>query len=533
MIMSPDAVSLLFPDRPIRPLPKRRLRERLSPEVANSIKYPSYIHDHVPLFYYPTYTTRDDNGTSTLTTIGSAAQHHRDDSKRNSTLRRNGAAMTTVINDELRGSLVMGSSSKIQGMVIQSSATLDPLRQSIELPLLASTASSVDGYESFENTNNKKKRKIPTTGDSLANTSLSLTSEANTLSNSIRPRSPVNEVLSNRAQVPPAGLSGNSSHVTGSQGLSGSGRGRLGRSRNGRSPLRALSDGSNAWSNRSKAGSSQWASSGQTGSGIISNAIATAEKVPLQGQENGSLFQPRMTTYKEMPASTQFTFTCESQTPGAIQWPGRSVGHGAPAQSLQHLPTVAPQNPSLHQSSSSKQANKLPGGSARKTRSRLERELVMAARTRRQIATENYYNSLLDSTEIWICEFCEYERIFGEPPRTLIRDYEIKDRRHRQEEADRKRLLEKAKAKSRKGKKTSKVATKGSQTVEHISDQSHAAARPADISPAPTNERGRSTHSDDGYEDDYEDDYSDAPPRHMANVASAHADPLPPPRAKT
>lgn len=263
MIMSPDAVSLLFPDRPIRPLPKRRLRERLSPEVANSIKYPSYIHDHVPLFYYPSYTTRDDNGTSTLTTIGSAFQHHRDDSKRNSTLRRNGAAMTAVINDELRGSLVMGSSQKIQGMVIQSSATLDPLRQSIELPLLASTASSVDGYESFENTNNKKKRKIPTTGDSLATSSLSLTSEVNALSNSIPPRSPVNEVHSSRAQLPPAGLSGNT-HVTGSQGLSGSGRGRLGRSRNGRSPLRALSDGSNAWSNRSKAGSSQWASSGMS-----------------------------------------------------------------------------------------------------------------------------------------------------------------------------------------------------------------------------------------------------------------------------
>lgn len=531
--MSPDAVSLLFPDRPIRPLPKRRLRERLSPEVANSIKYPSYIHDHVPLFYYPSYTTRDDNGTSTLTTIGSTIQHHRDDSKRNSTLRRNGAAMTAVINDELRGSLVMGPSPKFQGMVIQSSLTLDPLRQTIELPLIASTASSVDGYESFENTNNKKKRKIPTTGDSIANNGLSLSSDVNALPTSIRPRSPVNEVHIGRAQLPPAGLSGNSSHVTGSQGLSGSGRGRLGRSRNGRSPLRALSDGSNAWSNRSKAGSSQWASSGQTGSGIISTAIATAEKVPLQGQENGSLLQPRVATYREMPASTQFTFTCESQTPGAIQWPGRPVGHGTPAQSLQHLPTVAPPSPGLHQSASSKQANRLPTGSTRKTRSRLERELVIAARTRRQIATENYYHSLPDSTEIWICEFCEYERIFGEPPRTLIRDYEIKDRRHRQEEADRKRLLEKAKAKSRKGKKNSKIATKGGHSAEHITDQPHAAARPSDISPALTNERGRSTHSDDGYEDDYEDDYSDAPPRHMPAVASTHADPLPPPRAKT
>ncbi|RFU80859.1 hypothetical protein TARUN_1335 [Trichoderma arundinaceum] len=418
-------------------------------------------------------------------------------------------------------------------MVIQSSsAALDPHRQTLELHQVPSTASSVDGYESFENTNNKKKRKIPTTGDSLANNSLSLGNDVNALSTSVRARSPVNEVHGNRAQPTSAGPSGNSSYVPGTQGLSGSGRGRLGRSSNGRSPLRALSDGGNVWSSRSKTTSSQWAQAGQTGSGIISNAIATAEKTPLEGQENGSLLQPRVTPYRAMPASTQFTFTCESQTPGAIQWPGRSVGHGASAQPLQILPTVAPSSPSIHQSSSSKQVNRLPTGSHRKTRGRLERELIIAARNRRQIATENYYHSLLGSADVWICEFCEYERIFGEPPRTLIRDYEIKDRRHRQEEADRKRLLEKAKAKSRKGKKASKVSAKGGHTADHTSDQPQA-VRPADVSPALTNERGRSTHSDDGYEDDYEDDYEDAPPRHTPNIEKTHADPLPPPRAKT
>ncbi|KAM0246988.1 hypothetical protein ACHAQJ_010016 [Trichoderma viride] len=192
--MSPDAVSLLFPDRPIRPLPKRRLRERLSPEVANSIKYPSHIHDHIPLFYYPSYTTRDDNGISALTSIGPTIQHHRDDSRRSSTLRRNGAVMTAVFKEELRGSLVMGSSPKIQSVVIQASASLDPLRQTMELQVIPSTASSVDGYESFENTNNKKKRKIPTTGDSLANNGLSLGSNVNALSTSMRARSPVTEV---------------------------------------------------------------------------------------------------------------------------------------------------------------------------------------------------------------------------------------------------------------------------------------------------------------------------------------------------
>lgn len=261
--------------------------------------------------------------------------------------------------------------------------------------------------------------------------------------------------------------------------------------------------------------------------------------------------QQRGAADREIPTSSQFTFTCESQTPGAIQWPGKShstchdglshtndhpghsVGQGAPSQALQHLPAGAPASPGQREGNSSKQVSRVPASSSRKTRSRLEKELAAAARTRRQIATENYYHNLVNPEDIWICEFCEYERIFGEPPRTLIRDYEIKDRRQRQEEADRKRLLEKAKAKSRKGKKAGKAAAKGGHTSEHVPDQPPAAARPADNPPVLANGRGRSTHSNDGYEDDYEETYSDAPARHLPNVASTHADPLPPPRAKT
>lgn len=57
---------------------------------------------------------------------------------------------------------------------------------------------------------------------------------------------------------------------------------------------------------------------------------------------------------------------------------------------------------------------------------------------------------------MWICEFCEYESIYGEPPRALIRQYEIKDRAERKKLAEKRRLLEKAKAKSRKGRKGKK-----------------------------------------------------------------------------
>lgn len=100
------------------------------------------------------------------------------------------------------------------------------------------------------------------------------------------------------------------------------------------------------------------------------------------------------------------------------------------------------------------------GGSRKKNRRRLrEKELDDAARERRRIAHENYAKDpRANADDIWVCEFCEYERIFGEPPVALIRDYEVKDRRARREKADRKRLLEKARAKSRKTKKSGKGA---------------------------------------------------------------------------
>lgn len=50
--------------------------------------------------------------------------------------------------------------------------------------------------------------------------------------------------------------------------------------------------------------------------------------------------------------------------------------------------------------------------------------------------------------DVWICDFCEYESIFGTPPRALVRIYELKDRRLRQDEQERRRLLQKAKTKN-------------------------------------------------------------------------------------
>lgn len=104
-----------------------------------------------------------------------------------------------------------------------------------------------------------------------------------------------------------------------------------------------------------------------------------------------------------------------------------------------------------------------------------------------------------------MCEFCEYESIFGQPPEALMRQYEIKDRRARRKEAEKRRLLEKAKMKGRKGKKGTKGAPKNSAAVK----------QGAQVPPLPQGGQGMSqgTQSEEYYDDEYEGEYAqDAPP---------------------
>lgn len=136
----------------------------------------------------------------------------------------------------------------------------------------------------------------------------------------------------------------------------------------------------------------------------------------------------------------------------------------------------------------------------------------MAARERQQIATESYYHNPPTPEDIWICEFCEYERIFGTPPRALIRAYELKDRRHRAEETERKRLLDKAKAKSRKAKKNGKAPVKGNATAtQHASSQPHSEALEDQGAPPMHPDLSHSTQSEEDYEYDYGDGYPNSP----------------------
>lgn len=146
-----------------------------------------------------------------------------------------------------------------------------------------------------------------------------------------------------------------------------------------------------------------------------------------------------------------------------------------------------------------------PRGSRRKGRQSLDRELSRAARHRRELATDSYYHNPPRPEDIWICEFCEYEQIFRTPPRALIQKYELKDRRQRQEEADRKRLLEKAKAKSRKSRKNAKSQAKTQTSAANEAAPGHVDPLNENGGPPMQQGQSRSTQSEDDY-DEYDDD---------------------------
>lgn len=224
--MSADSVPTQFADRPIRPLPKRRLRERLSPEVAESIQYPPAPQALVPLFPYP-YTLREEEHDSNLSSTrnrGSEVDHR--------TARRNGLRASEDSDSALRGHT---------GRHTPPSARVGRHQTKVgsghaQLPL--SSASSLDGYEQHEGSNNKKKRKIPAAGESALNGALSLIDSSAASSNVDQ------SAEANRdASLPlTAAAYGTGSFGSSGQNIAGPGRGRYGRSRSARSPLRPLPD---------------------------------------------------------------------------------------------------------------------------------------------------------------------------------------------------------------------------------------------------------------------------------------------------
>lgn len=139
------------------------------------------------------------------------------------------------------------------------------------------------------------------------------------------------------------------------------------------------------------------------------------------------------------------------------QYPNASARAGASGTNS------ASQTPQLPQDQQGQQAP------PKKTRPRRPgRVYELAARQRR--LQQEYANHLHPPRreDIWICEFCEYEAIYGQPPRALIHMYEVKDRKEQRRQEERRRLLEKAKIKGRKGKKAAASAAKqASKSLAH------------------------------------------------------------------
>jgi len=255
--------------------------------------------------------------------------------------------------------------------------------------------------------------------------------------------------------------------------------------------------------------------------GIISAAIASAQRqsslAPQKGDENVSLLSQQ--TDKSGQKTSAFTFTYENEASNKVVWPGQqttlppapshpisssglrgsntsshigtgtTAGKGTYAQN-QPPPSQPPQQPAGGQAAASqpqqKKKPRRPGAIYR-----------MAARQRRLQQEYNNFHHPPRREEIWICEFCEYESIFGEPPHALIRQYEIKDREEQKRLAEKRRLLEKAKMKGRKNRKGSnKKKGKGN-------DRGGDAQQDPNLGPEVYDDYGE---GDEYYEDEYGDE---------------------------
>ncbi|EEQ33854.1 conserved hypothetical protein [Microsporum canis CBS 113480] len=524
---APDTPSPIFPERLIRPLPKRPLRSRLSSDAADTILYPP-SQPTTQLFYGAYSTTGDSLNDAKVYVQGNVYgyEHSAD-----------------------------GESGEDDGPVAVRRGFLRAIAASAADSTKVTSNGTQDGYDAFENTNNKKKRKIPTSGGLGCHSSLS--SDIASLSCSGGSGASADDGSGQSSYYG----SGNPVSPVGTSGISGKGRysrNGPGRGATARTPLAAHSP--NTWSTGRRHDSALAQENFGKDKGIISAAIANAAAAlssSPQGQKNISLLDQ---TKRSAPAKTQFTFTCESDSSRGMAWQSahpyslpdhhRSVTQpplpgqrGFSTQGTQTSPNMATQANHHHHQQARQQSQQqqhqqqqpgqapTPAPPPRKPRRSARAIYAHAARQRR---IQQQYTNLHhppDLESIWICEFCEYESIFGHPPEALIRQYEIKDRKERRRLAEKRRLLEKAKMKSRKGKKGHKnTAKQQNAAAVHGQGQNH-----VDRVPSHPNDQNLPPDHDNGeeYDEDYEDDghddiHADAAPRIPPSIPKHHHPPSPP-----
>ena len=260
-----------------------------------------------------------------------------------------------------------------------------------------------------------------------------------------------------------------------------------------------------------------------------------------RGQENISVLQQEASKISS-PATNQFTFTFDSQVPATIPWPGSPPStsmHQSPAaristhatQTNPHAPPTLPTPDTFNQAKHGVVASHKPSNAQKqpstqsappkKTRRRLAaKEYLIAARQRREQQKWRNDHHPIPREDQWTCEFCEYEQIFGTPPVALIKQYEIKDRQARKQEAEKRRLLEKAKMKGRKGKKGHKAIPKAAPAIQQPQQTYH--------SPSLNQSQSQGTQSEEYYEDEYDDEYAKDDPISPSPDGTPHAHPVNP-----
>lgn len=136
----------------------------------------------------------------------------------------------------------------------------------------------------------------------------------------------------------------------------------------------------------------------------------------------------------------------------------------------------------------------------------------IAAQDRRRSQRAINARQLREKKEVTLCEFCEFKAIWLYTPRFLIRRYEERDLKRRQDIENRRRLLEKAKAKSRKTKKGPKgqKAATASQQSQDPNQPMYDPAFDDGIAPEDAQSPGEE-YFDDEFEENvtHQDDYGD------------------------
>lgn len=213
---SPDTPSTIYPDRLIRPLPRRTLRSRLSSDAADTLFYPP-TPPASQIFYGVSADSEEAVNESKVyvqqtveTELSPEVDSHEFET-----------SIELESGDE-GGPMVVRRSGVIRRSSLSPSVSGNPHSFSHDTPHTKS--STGDGYDAFENTNNKKKRKIPTPGN-LGGHHSALSPEFASMG--LASSTPVRVPTPTDATGTYYG-SGNPASPLGS-GISGSGRGRLGR----------------------------------------------------------------------------------------------------------------------------------------------------------------------------------------------------------------------------------------------------------------------------------------------------------------